>query len=87
MSDVGAITFEGSTAVTLSDTLNDPAGPFIGFIVGAAGAISFVDGAGNVVTWPSVVAGSIYPIHVARVRATGTTATGIFGMKGPQTPL
>lgn len=82
MSSVAAITFERCTAVTSSDTTDDPNGPFGGFYVGASGAIHIITLAGDSVILPAVNTGVIYPIAIRRVgtSATGTTATGIYGV-------
>jgi hypothetical protein len=46
---------------------------------GGGGNISVVDATGNTLTI-AVVAGACLPIGVKRVRATGTTATGIIAL-------
>lgn len=45
--------------------------------VGGAGNLSVVTSAGTTLTLTGVTAGSIIPIRVTKVRATGTTATNI----------
>lgn len=47
--------------------------------VGGAGALSVVDRHGQTVDIVSA-AGQYHPIRVARVRATGTTATGVIAL-------
>ena len=75
----------GGFAVTPSNSTtfdnvgpNNP--PARSLYVGGAGnvAVRFVDG--STVTFTAVPAGMILPVHVDRVLATGTTATGIVGL-------
>ena len=57
--------------------------PFVttGLYVGGAGDVSVLDiTSKKAVLFKAVPAGSILPIRVARVRATGTTATNIVGL-------
>ena len=49
------------------------------FVTGA-GDISCITRSGNTRTWAGVPASTLLPIRVSRVRATGTTATGIIGL-------
>lgn len=48
--------------------------------VGGAGDIAIVTLAGNTVVFPGVPAGTTLACSARRVRATGTTATGIVGL-------
>ena len=49
--------------------------------VGNGGDVSVVFAPGSTpVIFPNVQAGTILPVRVTQVRATGTTATGIVGM-------
>jgi hypothetical protein len=48
--------------------------------VGGAGNLVVITAAGNTVTFTGVAAGTILPIRVSRVKATGTTATNIVAM-------
>ncbi|MFD2235927.1 spike base protein, RCAP_Rcc01079 family [Aureimonas populi] len=67
-------------AVTPSDTQSLP---FVttGLYVGGAGDLAVLDRAtGQTVVLRAVPAGSVLPIRVARVLATGTTATDIVGL-------
>ena len=48
--------------------------------IGGAGNLSVVMLSGDIVTFSGVQAGMIYPLRASRVRATGTTATGIVGL-------
>lgn len=49
-------------------------------MVGMPGDLAVMFGDGTAVTLPSLSPGVIYPVRVARVLATGTTATGIRGL-------
>lgn len=86
MSDIKAVTYEGAVTPTLSDTVNDPAGPFAGIYTGAGGTIKVQTRLGPV-TFSSAAAGIVIPILVSRFW-TGAPA-GVLGMKafpyeGPQ---
>lgn len=50
-----------------------------GIMVTVAGNVSVITKAGSTVTLPALQPGVVYPFRVQRVRATGTTATGIIG--------
>ena len=70
-------------AVTTSDVsaaASLPGGTPRGFYVNGAGNITGVDGGGNtfVLTIPATSVGTIFWIAVAWIKATGTTATGIY---------
>ena len=69
-------------AVTQSDTVADPAGPFRGIFIGVAGILKFTTLGGTDVTLQSgeLAVGVIHPIRVARVWSTITTATAIYGI-------
>jgi hypothetical protein len=76
-------------AVSTSDTNDLPNGPCDALVATVAGNISVLfsrtNAEGNVsvlgtTTLTSVAAGEILPIQVSRVRATSTTATGIFAL-------
>lgn len=54
---------------------------FRGLYIGGSGNVAVVTQAGNTVTFPNMNAGQTYPIMGTKVLATGTTATGIVGMK------
>ncbi|WPZ23565.1 hypothetical protein T7987_17825 (plasmid) [Sulfitobacter faviae] len=51
-----------------------------GVMVAYVGDLAVVLKSGDAVTLPALSPGVIYPIHIARVLATGTTATGIKGL-------
>ncbi len=48
--------------------------------VGGSGNLAVVMASGQLVTFAGVTAGSLLPIRVDRVKATGTTATDILGV-------
>jgi hypothetical protein len=48
--------------------------------VGGAGAVALVTLNGQTVTFAGVPAGTTLPVAAQLVKATGTTATGIFGL-------
>ena len=54
--------------------------PIRGLMVTGAGDVSVVTTDGDTVTLPSLQPGVQYAIRATRVRATGTTATGIVGL-------
>ena len=49
--------------------------------VGGAGDLRVVMCSGDVVTLMGVQAGMVYPLRLAQVLATGTTATGLVGLR------
>ena len=51
-----------------------------GVWVGGAGDMSVVMHNGQTVTFPGILGGSLLPIAVTRINATGTTATGIVAL-------
>lgn len=75
MSTIQAQTYEDALAVTASDTIDDPLGPFAGLLVTATGNVSFVTVRGSTVTLSAVAANTMLHIACKRVRTTGLTAT------------
>lgn len=67
-----------AAAITPSDTAENFA---VALYVGGAGNVSVVTEAGTTTLFSGVPAGTILPIRVVKVRATGTTATTIVGFK------
>jgi len=65
--------------ITPSDTVNLQA-TARGIYVGGAGNITAVMMDGTVVLFTAVPVGSILPVEVNRVNATGTTATALVGL-------
>jgi hypothetical protein len=51
-----------------------------GLFIGGAGTLTVLTAAGDVVLFTGVLAGSILPIAVRRVNATGTTCTNIVAL-------
>lgn len=80
MSTLQAITYDYAVAVTKSDTVNDPAGPFAGLLATAAGtAIVWMYGgpqSANPVSIP-VVAGQYLHFPVKRVGASSSNVMGL----------
>ena len=74
-SSIQAITYEGAKAVTKSDSVADPAGPFAGLLVTATGTVKFTTITGDTVALTAVAANAIIPIATSRVWSTGTAAT------------
>lgn len=66
-------------SVVPSDTADLPDGASRSLYVTGAGALSVVDTVGNTVTLVSG-AGQYHPVRVARILASGTTATGIVAL-------
>jgi hypothetical protein len=64
-------------AVVTPNDSSDLASIARGLYVGGAGDLSIVTSDGDTVTLTGVQAGTVLPVRVARVRATGTTATAI----------
>lgn len=51
-----------------------------GILVNGAGDMAVTDAGGNTTTITDIVAGSLLPIQVVKVFATGTTATDLFAL-------
>ena len=49
-------------------------------ILEGAGDVAVILKNGDAITLPALAAGVIYPVRVARVLSTGTTATGLKGL-------
>lgn len=80
MSNILASTYEAALAVTKSDTVADPAGPFAGLFVAVAGVVKFTDQQGNVVTTGSLAAGTVIPVVTSFVWSSVTAAT-VYGLR------
>jgi hypothetical protein len=72
----GDIPGEDAVAVTPSDSVNLTGAPRALYI-GTFGDVSLVTASGNTVVFVGVQSGSILPVRVQRVNATGTAATNI----------
>lgn len=68
-----------ATAATTVTPADGTAVDFASLYVGGAGNVTVISG-GNTVTFVGVLAGTILPVQVTQVRATGTTATSIIGL-------
>ena len=66
------------TVVTLSDSADLPGGCCRAFWAGAAGAVAAVDRYGNAVTIQAIAGWN--PFILARIKSTGTTATGLLAI-------
>ena len=62
------------------DNGNDLAVAARAIYVGGAGSLEIVTLAGNTVVFTGLGAGTVLPCSAARVRASGTTATGLVGL-------
>lgn len=72
-----ANTPSGLVAITPSDTAFVD---LVGVTVGGAGTVSLVDSLGGT-TSVSAVAGQTIACRIVQVKASGTTATGLVGLK------
>lgn len=70
-----ATAYHTAAAITVSDTAQDPAGPFSALWVGAAGNVKLTTRNGNTVTLIGVPAGTLLPISCQGVWSTGTTVS------------
>jgi hypothetical protein len=71
---------QNAFAVVPSDAADLGNGATRGLYVGVTGDVSAVMTGGNTVTFTGLSAGIVHPISVGRIRATGTTATGILAV-------
>ena len=77
VSSILAITYEDCQNVTASDSAKVPGNRAAGFGCDVAGTIAFITVRGTTVT-RTCLAGLIYNIAITQIKATGTTATGLF---------
>ncbi len=68
-----------ASAITPSDTTDILSMPRA-IYVGQAGSIAAVMAGGQTVSFQNVPAGSLLPLRLQRVNATGTTATGLVAL-------
>lgn len=68
-----------AATITPSNTV-DIAAPVRAIYVGGAGSVVITTVDGNDVTFAGLPAGMILPVRAVRVKATGTTATGLVGL-------
>ena len=71
----------GIVAITASDSADIPGGVVRGFMVGVAGDVAVVMADGSTGTLVGLAAGVQHAFQVTRILATGTTATGIIGLR------
>lgn len=76
-----SIVYEDAVAVTVSDTVADPSGPFASLLCDVAGTLKITTIVGGTVAF-HVVAGQEIHIATQRVWSTGTGAT-VIGLKAP----
>ena len=76
-------TFSQQIPITPSDTADQtPGSNFDGFILGGGdGTLSLITPGGQIVAYTGLIVGQPYPFEFKRIRATGTGATGIVGLK------
>jgi hypothetical protein len=83
MSNLLATTYDYAVAVTKSDTVDDPAGPFAGLYVSAGGTLIYWGLGGPQAANPvtiTVVAGTYVRWPIKRIGAsTGATVFGLVG--------
>jgi hypothetical protein len=75
MASILSQTYDDVVAVTPSDTVPDPAGPFSGLMVTAAGALKIHTARGSVTTFAGTSVGQQIFVPIDRVYLTGTSAT------------
>lgn len=80
MSTIDAVTYYDAVTITPSDTPPATQVVYAGLGCTTAGTATVVTARGNTVTI-SLTLGPPYPLAVVQVKATGTTAAGIVGMK------
>lgn len=80
MSNILSITYDDAIAVTASNTVADPAGPFAGFYSGSGGTIKVTTIKGTAATFTNVPAGVVVTCAILNVWSSTTTATNILGM-------
>lgn len=68
-------------AIAPSDADDIPGGTLRGFMVGGDGDVSVLMTDATTAVLPGLLVGQIYPFQVRRINATGTTATGIIGLR------
>ena len=71
----------GIVAITPNDNADVPGGSCRGFEVTVDGDVAVVMADGSIGVLPARTAGVQYPYQITRVLATGTTATGIIGLR------
>lgn len=68
-------------AVSITPSDSSDLSPWIrALYIGGAGNVSVITAGGQTVTFSGLPAGTILPLHIRRVNATGTTATSLVGL-------
>ena len=68
----------GAYSITTSDTVNLP---YVSVVyVGGTGSVKVTTAQGDTTTFVGLPTGSVIPVQVLRVWATGTTATNLIGI-------
>ncbi|HEY4120358.1 MAG TPA: hypothetical protein VGM56_20975 [Byssovorax sp.] len=62
-------------AVTPSNSVDDPSGPFDGVLVTVAGNVSCLTSSGDTIAVTAAAAGTVLPVSITRVNSTGTSAS------------
>lgn len=70
---------ENARAITPNDS-NDLSNATRSLYIGGAGNVKVDMVSGDTITFTGVVGGTIIPIRIEKVYATGTTATGLVGL-------
>ncbi len=83
MSDIRAVSYLGTYAVTKSDTTPDPSGPFVALEATTAAGLAKVTCADGSIGTVYLVLGVPKTLAVSRVWSSVTTATGIVAYKAP----
>jgi hypothetical protein len=82
VSAILSITYDDGAAITPSDvTPQASSKAFAAFYSGAGGTVVLVTVRGSTLTLVSVPAGVIVPIAFSQIKATGTTATSLIGLR------
>jgi len=68
------------TAVAISPVDNTPIGPFAALYVGGAGTVALCPRNSTTVVTFTVPAGTVLPVAIQGVNATGTTASNLVGL-------
>lgn len=71
----------GIVAITPSDSADVPGGYIRGFIVTVAGDVAVNMADGSTGTLPDCAVGVQHVYQISRILSTGTTATGIIGLR------
>lgn len=69
-----------AVAITPTDVGDDAGGPYRALYVGVAGNVKLKTLGGQSVTFTNVPVG-VFPVAWTQLFSTGTTATGMFGLK------